>query len=531
MLFRLLIIGVWFFSSWALLPPSETSAQTARRKPRAHRPPPAAPAPASTQANSSTVELRKKEVPGLVYVRQTIDLRPVEETLMTLDGEPAPSLLVKNVTLGVIVDNEGHIVTRLVGVTPSTPPLEVIVRGQDASKPAVARFLGLDSVSGLCVLQIEGTSFNLPQFVEADKLPLQRSVKIKGFDPQQGQNQSAYMTIYPRIKDFDGQVVKAVKDFRYNASNPLYQLTAPRLTPVQDCSLVFAGENLLFGIALYDTTSEGQSLVYPISRVQEIVAKVARSNESIAYGWLGATPDLNMSAPIITRLNERQPKPELGVRVRDVFPDSPAETAGIRPRDILLSINDRRVENNGQLVTALRQLPPESEVVIRLKRGDDYKFVKAKLVPAPSADPNQQLPALLRRLENLKRQLNSAPTSDPNREKLKGKVEAFGAIMTNITQSAPPEVKLRVFYGLEAQPVTAQLLNFMAAPNGLLVTTVIENNRAAQSGLQAGDVIVNVGDQAITDLASLLQALDEASGVAEFSIVRRRETLKLKFSR
>jgi S1-C subfamily serine protease len=530
MLFRLLIIGVWFFSSWAVLS-TEAGAQTARRKPRVHRPPPAAPAPASTPENSSNVELRKKEVPGLVYVRQTIDLRPVEETLMTLDGEPVPPLLVKNVTLGVVVDNEGHIVTRLVGVTPSNPPLEVVVRGQDTNKPAVARFLGLDSVSGLCVLQIEGTGFKLPQFMEADKLPLQRSVKVKGFDPRQGQNQSTYMTIYPRIKDFDGQVVKAVKDFRYNASNPLYQLTTPHLTPVQDCSLVFASENLLFGIALYDTTSEGQSLVYPISRVREIVAKVVRSNESIAYGWLGATPDLNMSAPINTPLTKPQANAELGVRVRDVFPDSPAEAAGVRPRDILLSINERRVENNGQLVTALRQLPPDSEVVIRLKRGDEYKLVKAKLVPAPAADPNQQLPALLRRLENWKAQLNSTPTNDPNREKLKGKVEAFSAIMRGITSEAAPEVKLRVFYGLEAQPATAQLLNFLAAPNGVLVTTVSENNRAAQSGLQAGDVIVKVGAKTINDLAGLLQALDAANGVAELSIVRRREALTLKFSR
>ncbi len=53
---------------------------------------------------------------GLVYVLQTIDLKPElggEEQLMTLDGEPAPPLRTKNVTVGLVIDNEGHIVTRL----------------------------------------------------------------------------------------------------------------------------------------------------------------------------------------------------------------------------------------------------------------------------------------------------------------------------------------------------------------------------------------------------------------------------------
>ncbi len=530
MSFRLFIFCVWSLAWLVAFSATEASAQTTRRKPRPKQTTPAA--PAITPANSSTIVLRKdKEVQGLVYVRQTIDLRPAEEALMTLDGEPTPPLQVKNVTLGVVVDAEGHIVTRLVGVTPSNPPHDIFILGQGINKPAPARFLGLDSVSGLCVLKVEGASLSLPQFAEATKLPLQRSVKVRGFHAQQGQNQPAYMTIYPRIYDFDGQVVKAVKDFRYNANNPLYQLTAPRLTSVQDCSLVFTSENTLFGIALYDTTSDGLSLVYPISRVQEIVAKVAKSNESIAYGWLGATPDLNMSPPIPTSITGRQVKPELGVRVRDVFPDSPAEEAGIKSRDILLSINDRRVESNGQLMTALRQLPPDSEITIRLKRGDEYLVVKAKLVPAPATEPNQMLSALLNRLENYKAQLNSIPTTDPNRETFKGKVETFSAIMQGITSEAPPEVKLRVVYGFEAQPATAQLLRFLAAPSGVLVTTVNANNRAAQSGLQTGDVITKVGAKAINDLASLLQALDESNSATETTVVRRRVTLTLKFSR
>jgi C-terminal processing protease CtpA/Prc len=46
--------------------------------------------------------------------------------------------------------------------------------------------------------------------------------------------------------------------------------------------------------------------------------------------------------------------------------------------------------------------------------------------------------------------------------------------------------------------------------------------------LQAGDVIVKVGDQPITNLATLLKALEPPQGEAvEITVSRRRELVKL----
>ncbi len=503
------------------------TAQTNRRQSKTQPP---KPAPTATTPNPAAPPLNKA-VPGLVYIHQTVDLRPVEETLMTLDGEPVPPLLVKNVTLGLVVDAAGLIVTRLVGVSPSNPPLDVTVLGPGLNKPFSAKFLGLDSVTGLCVLKVEGAPFTPPQFVEMASLPAQLAVKLKGFHANLGQNQLPGMTNNrPRIHTTDGRLVKAVRDFRYTPGNPFYQLADPQLTPVQDGSLVFVGENSLFGLAVYDTIGEGQSLVYPIGRVLDIVAKVVKANESLAYGWLGATPDLDMSAPIATPITG-QAKPELGVRVRDVFPDSPAELAGIKPRDILLSLNDRRVESNAQLGSALRQLPPESEVTIRLKRDAEYKLVKAKLAPSPASEPSRMIPALVQQWENMKSKLDAMPLTDPSRATLEGKVETMGSIMKGIVSPAPPDVRLRVYYGLEVQPLTAQMLAYFVAPNGVLISSLTDKLRAAENGLQTGDVIVKVGSQTITDVAKLLAALDEANGVAEITVQRRRAPLTVKLTR
>jgi S1-C subfamily serine protease len=92
-------------------------------------------------------------------------------------------------------------------------------------------------------------------------------------------------------------------------------------------------------------------------------------------------------------------------------------------------------------------------------------------------------------------------------------------------------VKLRVYYGLEAQPMTTQLLGYFGAPNGVLVMKVVENNKAALLGLRAGDVIVKVGEQDISEPGKLVQALDTSNAAQEIIVVRRREKLALKLLR
>jgi S1-C subfamily serine protease len=71
-------------------------------------------------------------------------------------------------------------------------------------------------------------------------------------------------------------------------------------------------------------------------------------------------------------------------------------------------------------------------------------------------------------------------------------------------------------------------MNYFAVTNGLLVSNVVENNKAARAGLQAGDIIIKVGEVEITNLATLSTALNEAQGEAiEITVSRRREMVKL----
>lgn len=530
MTLRILVVSFWIL---ALL--ATAFAQTARRKtqtPRT-RQTKQIQAPAEKTGNANPPVLRQNQPVGWVWVTQTIDLTQQfgsEENIFTFDGEPPPSLQQKRISLGLVIDDQGYIITRLIDVTPSNPPTELMVRAS-GGRPTKAKFIGMDTVTGFCVVKIEGEPLRQANFATLSTLPRKLNIKLYGFHPnQETRPERVGLSVTPRLNSFPGQIAIASGDFRFSTKNPLYYLTTPTLTPVQDCSLIFNGESV-FGIALYDTGQEGKHLVYPISRVQAIAESVIKSNQSIAYGWLGANGQ-NFAPPIQTQTSNTRKPGEPGIIVTAIAPDSPADIAGVQPKDVLLSINDRRVETREQLASAIRQIPADSEITLRVRRGSEYKMLKAKLAPAPATDPEQQLFAFVRRLEMMKAELTSLPASDPKRQNLEARVNMMNSFVQAVTSPAPPDIRLRVLYGVEVQPLTGQLMNYFAVTNGLLVSSVAEKNKAARAGLQAGDIIIKVGEKQITDLPSLVNALDSSKDeMIEISVSRRREVVKLSLPR
>lgn len=491
--------------------------------------------PAQTETEERQV-LRPQPPEALVYVQQTIDLSAQlgsEENLMTLDGEPLPPMLTKNVTLGLVIDELGHVVTRLVGVTPMQPPREVIVTPQ-RGRPTPARFIGLDSATGLCVLQVEGPGFTPPLLVAEDYRAAQLAVNVFGFNAALVQTQSPTMGFFrPRIHLMPGRIAPAAKDFRFKREQPLYRLLTPQLTPIQDGSLAVAADGSVFGIAVHDTTEDGHNLVYSVARVRSIAAAVIEARGSLAHGWLGATGVTLSGAP-----SPQRTQGDAGVRITGVFPDSPAEHAGIQTQDVLLAINDRSITSVEQLGGALRRLSADSEVTLRVRRGREYKTLQAKLAPAPALESGQQLTVFARQLRAWEEKLRVLEPGAPERREIEPKVTAMRAIMDNILGSAPAEVKLRVRYGIEIQPLTTQLMRYFSVPGGVLTTTVVEGSRASRAGLRAGDVIITVGNAAasasspLSDAGQLLRLLDESGdGEIQISLVRQRESLSITLPR
>jgi hypothetical protein len=207
-----------------------------------------------------------------------------------------------------------------------------------------------------------------------------------------------------------------------------------------------------------------------------------------------------------------------------------------RPHGARVLVNDHRIATFEQMVSMMKQISPDNEVSLKVKRGNEIKILKAKLTSAPPAEPEQQFVTFNSKLDAIEKELNALPPTDPNRAHLENRKDAWrklvNGLVDGIWNQAPLDVRLRVLYGFEVQTLTGQLMSYFAVDNGLLVSNVNENTVAARAGLQPGDVIVESGAKSINKLADLIDALDSAGGSPlEITVVRRRERLKITFRR
>ncbi|MBS1809766.1 MAG: PDZ domain-containing protein [Acidobacteria bacterium] len=441
-----------------------------------------------------------------------------------------------SVTLGLLLDQEGYIVTRLANIpAPNNPlPLTIYPAGTRGGQ-FQAIFIGMDSVTGFCLLKIENLPAHFTNIVTAPPPPppgVQRPIQLWGFNPKQrGSGTPGVLLIKPRLFTSTGMIKKAVDDFRYSPSNPLFYLTSPTtLTPVQDCSVAVEKDGSITGLVAYDTSGEETHFVFPLSRLQQLAAMIiAHKRIVVPHAWLGATSkgyDPHALVPNKLTATER------GVLIAAVFPDSPAETAGMRPNDMLLSISGRPLTTGADLSSTLRLLPADSEVTLRVRRGNEFKILPARLAPAPALDAKQQINWMMGQMEDYERRAKQLPTDDPNRAKNESKAAAFRTILGGIWNAAPPEVWLRLMYGVEGTAVTPQLAKYLSAPGGVLISTLNASGKLAQAGGKVGDVIVKIGEQTIADAASLMQALSSEKGdQIEIVLVRQGQAINLTIAK
>ena len=83
---------------------------------------------------------------------------------------------------------------------------------------------------------------------------------------------------------------------------------------------------------------------------------------------------------------------ENGVRVRYVYPESPAAKAGLRADDVLLSLGGEAVEGIAQLQDLITRFSIAETVPLRWRRGDQEMTADARLGALPEDVPSDLLP-------------------------------------------------------------------------------------------------------------------------------------------
>ncbi len=208
-------------------------------------------------------------------------------------------------------------------------------------------------------------------------------------------------------------------------------------------------------------------------------------------------------------------KEEQGVEVLLVDQDSPAGKAGLKEHDVILTLNGAEVESGAQLRRMIHETPPGRTVTLGISRDGQMQSVKAQLADRRKA---------LAWKPNGRDEDNSSFPQIPPIPPIPNfaDIEIPNVIVVHSSMRS----------GLMVENLTPQLGEFFGAKSGkgVLVRSVEKGSVAAKAGLHAGDVIVRVNSEPVTDVSDFSHALrSHASGNASVGVIRdkREQTISL----
>lgn len=108
---------------------------------------------------------------------------------------------------------------------------------------------------------------------------------------------------------------------------------------------------------------EGLGFAIPINNAKPVV------NQLIKYGYVRGRPLIGITGRDISREIAQYYNLPLGVFVVDVAPGSGADKAGIRKRDVLVSLAGKKITSMQQLNTVKNQYKPGDTVKVGIVRG------------------------------------------------------------------------------------------------------------------------------------------------------------------
>jgi len=172
-------------------------------------------------------------------------------------------------------------------------------------------------------------------------------------------------------------------------------------------------------------------------------------------------------------------KESKGAIVSDVTGDSPADKAGVKPGDVVIGVDGRAVEDNGDLSRYIASKPPGTTVNLRvLREGSQEQTIAVKL--------------------------GTFPEEGAGDEGESGKHGQLGMTLRNLT------------------PDMADRLELPRATKGVVVVAVEAGDAAEDAGLSRGDVIVSVNGAPVGSVADFEKEIDRArpDGVARLRVRR-----------
>ncbi|MFA6922018.1 MAG: trypsin-like peptidase domain-containing protein [Gallionella sp.] len=272
---------------------------------------------------------------------------------------------------GVIVSPDGFILTNH-HVVEAADQIEVALAD---GRKARAHVIGSDPETDLAVIKIELPG-NLPAITFGHPETAHVGDLVLAIGNPFGVGQTVTMGIISALKrDHLG----------LNTFESFIQTDAAINPGNSGGALVDVNGNLIgVNSAIYSPNggSLGIGFSIPATTAKKTMEQIIQ-NGSVTRGWIGAaiqelTPELVESF----KLGDSN-----GVLITDVVRNSPAEHAGIKTGDILLSIDSKQISNWNAMLETVADLPPGNIVVVKLLRNGVAIDSKVKIGKRPKPRP------------------------------------------------------------------------------------------------------------------------------------------------
>ncbi|UCV11004.1 Do family serine endopeptidase [Dechloromonas denitrificans] len=267
---------------------------------------------------------------------------------------------------GVIVSANGYILTNY-HVIEAADDIQVSLNDGHTYK---ARVVGSDPESDLAILQIKADKLPAITFGQMDSLRVGDVVLAIG-NPF-GVGQTVTMGIVSAL----GRSHLGINTFEN------FIQTDAAINPGNSGGALVDVNGNLVGIntAIYSRTggSHGIGFAIPVSSAKSIMEQIIQ-NGTVTRGWIGVE-----AQEITAELAESFGLPDTeGALIAGVVRGSPADSAGIRPGDVLLAVSGKAVKDPQVMLDLIAALKPDERSSFRLRRDKTIVELPVKIGKRP----------------------------------------------------------------------------------------------------------------------------------------------------
>jgi serine protease Do len=365
---------------------------------------------------------------------------------------------------GVIISPDGYIVTNA-HVVKGSRRIQVQVanslerpEGHSVIKPMAtkvdAKIVGIDRDSDLALLKIDRTGLPFLHFGDSEEL--RQGQLVLAFGNPLGLANSVTM----------GVISSSARQIKPEDPMIYIQTDAP-INPGNSGGPLLDADGRVVGINTFILTqsggSEGIGFAIPSNIVRSVVDQI-RKDGHVHRGQIGVYAQ-TITPPLAAGLGLSR---DWGVVLADVEPEGPADAAGLKVGDVVMSLNGRTMENARQFQVNLYRRPVGEKVTIKALRGDQELSFEVEVIERED-DP-------LRFADMVKPEEN---------------------VITRLG-----------ILGIDINQKTSQMLPDLRKKYGVVVAARAAGS-AYSTALDPGDVIYAVNGGVVTSVSALREALDK----------------------